>query len=238
MLYIYFGSDINKSQLAWRKMAEAVKIKKPDAEIFELTDENFSDNIADELLYGQGLFVPKHIILTRRLLQSPEAEKWLENNLTRVVQAEHLFLLWEEKLSAPQKKKLAKDGVELKEFEKRAQAEAKDTFIFSIGDALGARDRLRLWKVVATALVKGYEAEEVFWQMFGMAKNMALVSREESDQNLPLHPFVAKKARGYLRNWGDDEVSNLLGRLVALYHDARRESRELDVALERFALEI
>ncbi len=238
MLYVYFGSDIQKSQLAWRKFAEAVKAKRPDAEVFELDDENFTDQVADELLHGQGLFVTKHIILGKRLWQNKDAERWLADHGEEIKKADHMFLLWEEKLLAPAKKVLTKVEAELKEFEKKAVAEVKDNFIFSLGDALGMRDRLKLWKTIAAASVKGYEPEEVFWQLFGMAKNMALVAREESDQNLPLHPFVAKKARGYLRQWGDEGAVKLTGDLMALYHDVRRESRELDVALERFALEI
>ncbi|OHA58909.1 MAG: hypothetical protein A2571_00825 [Candidatus Vogelbacteria bacterium RIFOXYD1_FULL_44_32] len=238
MLYIYFGSDINKSQLAWRKFAEAVKTKRPDAEVFELAEDIFSETSADELLHGQGLFVSKHIVLAKRLLQNQEAEQWLFDNLKDISEADHMFLLWEEKLLAPQKQKLEKFGAELKEFIKKPEAEIKDNFIFSIGDALGARDRLKLWKAVAGASLKGYEPEEIFWQLFGTARNMALVAREESDQDIPLHPFVAKKTRGYLRNWGDEGALKLTGDLMALYHNVRRESRDLDVALERFALEI
>ena len=240
MIYIYFGSDINKSQLAWRKYAEAVKAKRPDAEVFELNDENFTENVADELLYGQWLFVTKHIVLGRRLMQNPEALAWVFNKGREIVEASHMFLLWEEKLLAPERKKLERFGAELKEFidTSRDKKEEKDNFIFAVGDALGARDRLKLWKVVATANLRGYEPEQVFWQMFGMAKNMALVAREETDQDLPLHPFVAKKARGYLRNWGDDGAVQLTEKLLVLYHEARRKSFDLAVELERFALEV
>lgn len=238
MIYLFSG-DYSKASLQAKKTLAVLKQKRPSAEVFVLDEENFNTETADRLLLSVGLFESKHIIVGRRLSEIPEAETWLSKNVKKIESAEHIFLLVEEKISKALLTKLEKNGSHIKIFDSQSKKETlKDNFIFTIGDALGERNRQKMWLVFTKAKLKGLSDEDIFWQLVGMVKNILLVNSSPGDQKVPLHPFVIQKVRKFSRNFSQQELADLFSKLFNLYHGCRRKNQDLGVALERLVLEI
>jgi hypothetical protein len=53
-----------------------------------------------------------------------------------------------------------------------------------------------------------------------------------------LKPFVVSKAKRFLSNYSHRELESLSGEMVAIYHSARGNGPELDIALEQFILKL
>ena len=236
MLYVFYGSDRAKCLAYTAKFLTAVHYKRPEAEHFIFNEDNFDSRVASELVSAQGLFEAKHIVELRDILAQPNGLEWLEAELPGLVQAEHIFVVVETKILALLKKKLTEAGAQLKEFSAVTSKAKRDNFIYSIGDALGERNRQKLWLTLAEAKLRGYVAEEVFWQLWGMVVNLSLAAGEPDNQKLPVAPFVASKLRRFGRNYTEAELLSIMGELLVLYHETRRRSRDLDVALERWVL--
>ena len=221
MLYVFYGSDRAKCLAYTAKFLTAVHHKRPEAEHFIFNEDNFDSRVASELVSAQGLFEAKHIVELRDILAQPNGLEWLEAELPG------LDLL---------KKRLTEAGAQLKEFSAVTSKAKRDNFIYSIGDAFGERNRQKLWLTLAEAKLRGYVAEEVFWQLWGMVVNLSLAAGEPDNQKLPVAPFVASKLRRFGRNYTEAELLSIMGELLVLYHETRRRSRDLDVALERWVL--
>jgi len=114
--------------------------------------------------------------------------------------------------------------------------EKKDAFnIFSLTDALGERNKKRLWTRYQEALRAGSAPEEIHGILFWQLKTLLLVSKGAT---AGIKPFVITKAKHFLGNYTENELEDLTKSFVDLYHDARRGKIDFDIGLEKILLSL
>ncbi len=133
---------------------------------------------------------------------------------------------------------------DLNEPEEAAFAEASasrrrsDFNIFSLTDAVGARNKKEAWSLYQKALASGLSAEEIFWKIFWITKSMMIASKTKNYTETEMKEFPYKKAKQYAGNFSKDELEKLSETLVVGYHNARRGIGEIDSLIEKLLLNL
>ena len=108
--------------------------------------------------------------------------------------------------------------------------------IFSLTDAIGARDRKRAWVLYQKALSAGLVAEQIFFKVVWQIKSMLIVSKTKSVGETDMKDFPYSKARSFLKNFKPGELETLSENLVVGYHRARRGEGEIETLVEKILL--
>jgi len=239
MLYVLHGTDTIKAREKLRMLLNGLFAKKPDASFFRIDEENFNVSQIEELLFGQGLFAQKYIVVLDGVLQNTEAKEAVLNNLKDIASSQNIFIVFEGALDKATLSKLEKHAEKVQGFvSKTATAATKPFNIFSLTDALGRRDRKRLWILYQKAKHNNVSDEEIHGILFWQVKSMLLARSAESTAGTGLKPFVFQKSLGFSKNYTKQELEKLSASMISLYHDARRGIYELSVAMEQFVLSI
>lgn len=254
MIYFLHGTDTDAVRTKARDMVASMHKKKPEAEIFKMTSENWGAAgeggaaRLDELAGGQGLFEKKYIVLLDRVGEDVTAREELVDRIDQLADSEHIFIWCEGKLDKATRTKIEKRAEKTQEFEKAEKIAASEsagkfsaggtTSIFALGDALGRRDKKQLWVLYRQFVDAGKSPEEIHGTLFWQAKSMVLASRSATAGEAGLAPFVYTKSKGFSRNYTEAELTKLLDNLIAVSHDARRGKHEMETGLERLLLEI
>jgi|GEM_PF-124415 DNA polymerase III delta subunit len=114
---------------------------------------------------------------------------------------------------------------------------ARDLKIFDLADALGDRDKKKLWILYRHAIDAGKVPEEIHGIFFWQVKSMILASRSTSAALAGLKPFVYSKSKRYAERFTSAELAHILERLVSIYHDAHRSLHDFETDLEIFILQ-
>lgn len=234
-MYLLYGDDTQKARDKCNALIDSLEKRKPDASLFRITDETFEPSQLDELLYGQGLFEHKYIVSCAGVCRNAEFKKLITSALKDVAASDNIFVFLEESLDAKSKKAFEKHAEKVQVFEKKKVA--KESFnLFALTDALGERNRAKLWTLYQEALRNNISAEEVHGVLFWQIKSLLLAQHADSPEEAGLKPFPFKKAKSFLKNFSPEELCVLSKQLVELYHSARKGKYDLDIALEQFVL--
>ena len=237
MLYVLYGNDVVKGRAKLASLVESLKKKKPNASLIRFDEETFDGSRLDELIGVQGLFEARCIVVLDRVFSEKENREAVLVRLPDIAESPNVVISFEEQLDASTKKKLEKHAEKMQLFEERTdKAEAFN--IFTLTGALGRRDARGLWGLYHKAKASGVSDEEIHGLLFWQLKCMLLSSREMSAAEAGLKPFVFNKAKSAAKNYTKEELKAFAGKLVELYHEARRGCYGLDTALERFILGI
>lgn len=237
MLYVLYSPNIQKGRSKLHALIQSLQAKRKDAALMRFNEGTFLPGILDELIYGQGLFSPKSIVVLDKVLADEEVKKAVCARLADVESSENIFIIFEESLDKKTRTKLEKHAEKLQEFEKESHAEERFK-VFALADALGRRNRKALWVLYRKAKLNGVSDEEMHGILFWQVKAMLCAEQARSAKDANLNPFVYKKAQGFLRNFSRAELLQFSSELVLIYHDARRGRYELGTAIERFLLAI
>jgi len=124
-------------------------------------------------------------------------------------------------------------------FRKALAISSKTDFnIFSLGDALGKRDRKNLWILYEKAIASGISPEEIHGTLFWQVKSMILSKSAKDAEEAVLKPYVFKKSNSYAKNFTSEELFAISSKLVDIYHEARRGVHDFGIALELFILQV
>lgn len=110
--------------------------------------------------------------------------------------------------------------------------------IFTLTDALGARNKKEAWTLYQKALVAGVSADEIFFKIFWQVKSMLLASKTKSVGETDMKPFPYNKAKGYAKNYSQEELENLSESLVEGFLLARGGEGEIETLLEKLLLKL
>ncbi len=235
MFYFLHGTDTHKSREKLHELLVLAKKKRPDAEIFKMTTENWSEGQFDELLISQGLFEQKYTVVLDNLFEKKDVKEYVVDRLESIKDSEQIFLFLESKVDAVSLKKIEKHGEKIQEFAKKEEAKEKSN-IFSITNGLLDKDKKTLWVSLIDFLNKGAAAEEVHGIFFWQIKNMILASRSKSSNETGLSLFVYKNALSGSRNYKTEDLQRMSGELVEMTHKVRSGEGELEVMLEKWVL--
>lgn len=237
MLYLFYGEDQDKARAKWRAVINAFQTKHPAGAIFRSSAEDFNSGQFEELLTAGDLFGEKRLIAGDKLLENPAALEFIENRIADLIASPNTFLLLEINLPAALVKQISQTGGKVEEFELLLRSTAAPFNLFSLSDALLARDRKRLWLQYQKALLAGVAEEEIFWKLVWPVKTMLVVAKQ-TEELKTVKPFTAQKSKRGLEKFTVAELEKLSGDLAALWHDTRRGLVDFAIGLERLVLAI
>ncbi|MDP2650092.1 MAG: hypothetical protein Q8P16_00835 [bacterium] len=235
MLHVYYGTDTDKARAKVRATVDALLAKNPDALHFRITEDAFTEYDFDELTQSQALFKNEYIAVFENILASEYADALLEN-LAALKESKHLFFVLEGALAAPVRKKLERHAEGMREFAKKGK-KAEKFNVFTVTDALGARDRRALWVLFQKAKREGATDEEMHGILFWMVKSMRIASSARSAYEAGMKEYPFSKAKRFLRNYDEHTLAAHVAALATMPQEARRKNVPLAVYLERFILE-
>ncbi|KKU59148.1 MAG: hypothetical protein UX81_C0012G0013 [Parcubacteria group bacterium GW2011_GWA2_47_12] len=218
MLYFFYGSDADKARERASALAESLRKRKPQAEVFCVEAENWNPLQFDELIEGQGLFNKTYIVHIVSLFENKEAKEIFLQRISDVAVSPNIFVAVESEIDKETLHTITKHSEKVQEYKKSKTEKAKFQ-VFSLADALGARDKKALWVGYQKAMLEGIAPENINGILSWKARSML-------------------SARYPNRYWSTDELKNLSAQFVALYHDSHRGRHEFPIALERLILRI
>ncbi|MBI2476358.1 MAG: hypothetical protein HYV67_03890 [Candidatus Taylorbacteria bacterium] len=214
MLYLIHGSDTDKTREKARELVASLQKKKPEAEVFRLGSDNWNEARFDEFISSQGLFERKFIVFANRLLENKEAKAAVTEKLPAIQQSENIFIFLEGAVDKATLLEIAEAAEKVQVFEKTE----KERFnVFSLANALRARDRRGLWVSYQKAVRNGALPEELSGVLFWQIKTLLATGS---------------------RNFSPAELETLALNIVRLYHDAHRGLVDFETGLERFVLTV
>lgn len=237
MYYFLHGTDTHKAREKLHELLKLALKKRPDAEVFKITTENWSEGQFDELLVSQGLFNQKYTTVLDNVFENKEIKEYVLDRLGEMKESEQIFLLLEGKVDSASLKKIEKYSEKVQVFEKK-EVSKENLNIFSVADGLVMKDKKKLWISYLDLLNKGGVAEEIHGIFFWQVKNMVLVSKAKSSNETGLSPFVYKNALSGSRNYKTEELQKMSGDLVEMTHKVRSGEGELEIMLEKWVLDL
>lgn len=236
MLYLIYGSDREKARAKKDELLAVLRGKRPDAEMFALDVDNFTPGGLESLYSSQGLFEQKHIAVLDGLLSDKEAKEAVLSVLSHLADSSSVFLLLEGALDAKTVAQIEKHAAKTYSYGEKKKAEWGNNINFLIADAFGGKDRKNAWVLFQKAVRGGSSAEEIHGTLFWQVKTMMLAKKTKSAEEAGLKPFPYSKAVRFAKNFTEDELEEILSRLVDMYHGIRTEGGELEIELEKFLL--
>lgn len=239
MLYVIYGTDTQKARKKLTDLLDAFQKKRQDAPLIRINQENWSEAALDEALSSAGLFAPKNVIVFDSLLTKADTAESLMSRLNEIAASEHVCIIIEEKIKAPELKKLESKAEKVQEtnFSKDASQDKKQfprTFAFA--DALAIRDKKKSWSIFQSLLADSLAAEEIHGVIWWQFKSIKLAATSKSAKEAGLNPFVYGKCQGFSRQWTPDDLDEYLLRLVSMYHNAHRGENDFMSELETLCL--
>ncbi|OHA18993.1 MAG: hypothetical protein A3C08_00625 [Candidatus Taylorbacteria bacterium RIFCSPHIGHO2_02_FULL_47_18] len=218
MFYFFYGTDGVKARERASALVESLRKRKPQAEVFRIEAENWNPLQFDELIVGQGLFNKTYIVHIVSLFENEEAKEIFLQRISDVAASPNIFVAVEGEINKEELRAIAKHAEKVQEYKKDKSGKKKFE-VFSLADALGARDKKSLWVGYQKAVIEGIAPENINGILSWKARSML-------------------SARYPNRYWSTDELKNLSAQFVALYHDSHRGRHEFSIALERLILRI
>ncbi|MEK7460495.1 MAG: hypothetical protein AAB628_03020 [Patescibacteria group bacterium] len=234
MLYVLYGND----RVHGLKYFQTLRSKLSNGEVLVevVPEENISSGWFDEALVSKGLFGGNALFVLSGVLEKKENQELLVVKKEGLARSENIFLIFEPTLAKKVAEDLAPHVEEIREFALSKNESRPEFSIFSLGDALGERNKKDLWVLYQKAVASGLSDEEISGTLFWSVKNIALMKNNDGKSDAGLNPYVAKKVRMYAKNYTHEEIKNISQALTSLYHEAHRGGEPMNIALERFIL--
>jgi DNA polymerase III delta subunit len=237
MLFVFHGSDVTKIADQASALVLSLKKKKPDAQVYVFEGSAFSERDVDELIEAQGLFFEKHIVVFKQPFEVAENRDIILARLERFAKTQNIIVITENKLLAVHKKMFSKHAEKIEEHVSKPAGETAFN-VFALSDALGERNKQKLWTGYMQALRNGIEPESIHGTLHWSVKSILTAVGSTSPEDAGQKPYSFNKGKQYAKNYSPQELVKLSRDLITLYHDARRGKHELKTALERWVLSI
>lgn len=238
MLYFLYGNDIDKARSKALELVLIMQTKKPDAELFRLDKDNWSQAKLEELSRAQGLFERKFIVLATRLLEGKDTRSEITEKFDLLKSSDNIFIFLEEGLDKATLALVEKFAEKIQLFEKTIAKKPDLSNLFSLADALGERNKKQLWVLYEKAIRKDSSPEELSGILFWQLKSLIIASTTENAGDAGLSPFVFSKAKKYAKNFSVEDLERLSSDLLKIYHRAHRGEIDFETSLERFILAV
>lgn len=237
MIIFLYGNAFNKRYKKQKDIIKALKKKRPESEVFFMNEENFELGRMEELLYGSGLFDEKHIIVLTSLFKEKDSQKYILNNLKKISESSHVFVLVEDDVLPGQLKKLSEYTYMVEGVSSQKKTE-KDFNFFSFTDAIGKRDKVVAWSLLSEGLVYGKDVEGFYNLFFWMIKGMRAAQVSSSAKEAGMKPFPYNKAKNYSKNYTPQELEKLSLKLIEASQKERKGINPLRFSIEKLILEL
>ncbi len=203
---------------------------------YELLEHRYSDEFKDQKLedtisLDTGLFGGVEYYVFHELASYPDRKL-----LQQLQESPNYFFFLEEKVLKKTSENFLKVEAKIIEFKEAKVAAEKKFNVFALADALGERDKKKLWLLYHQALEVTDSPEEINGILLWQLKNLALIHR--SPNGIPdMNPYVYTKNVRYSKNFTFDEVLNLMNQFTTAFH--RRDTFDtLEIKIERIILSL
>jgi len=231
MLHLFYGNDtINVRQKAhdFSGVEEKKGVKVERIEIDNYAEGVFADPVGAVSLFGEK---------TLYIIDTPSGKTEMYDDVIHHLEAfaasENTFVIIEEALLAPQKKKFEKHVATIEEY----KAEASERFnAFGMADSLSKKNKKTLWLQLQDAKQANLSAEEIIGTLWWQLKSMRLAKNTNSAAEAGMKDFPYNKAKRALGVFKEGELEKLSRGLLTVYHDGHLGKVDIDIALERWML--
>lgn len=236
MIYFITGDNREKVQKISHDLVVVLQKKRPNALLFRMSQDEWDENSFEGLVTGQGLFENKYIVVLDSIFRNEEGAEYIESNMKDLATADHVFVFIEYSPTAPVKNLIKKHAEKVWDASEKYKIPKKEFNVFSLTDALGERNRLRLWILYQKALIAGSEPEEIHGILFWQIKSLLATAQSKTAEDAGLKPFVWGKSKGFLKNYSLPELKKISSDMVNLYHMSRINGESLEISLERWVV--
>ncbi len=237
MLYVMYGTDIDKVREQTRLLVDALLEKKPDSNMFRVTPETISEDVLKDKISGQGLFEKRYIIVLDSVCSDKNTREIFIDNIADIASSENIFVLEEESLTKAVLKKLEKHALKIKEYSKQIEKKKAPT-LFPLTDAFAQKDAQGAWVEYQKALSRGVSPEEIHSMLLWQIKSMIQSGKAQTPNGAGLKPFVYNKSKRALGKFGEESIQSVYTDLSNTYHEARRRLLNLEEGIEEVILSI
>jgi hypothetical protein len=236
MLSIIYGNNREKGREQFRKVRESARAKCDNEH--SVQENTITSEFLDEMSISRGLFGERTLFIFDSVLEKKEYQTLIASCAQELQTSPNFFLLFEPSFDKKIVTTIETAGVILKEFTVKKMDTRPSFNIFSLGDALGKRNKKELWVLYHSAISVGFEPEEICGTLFWTLKNIAIIKNSPDSTKTKLNPFVAKKTLSFTKNYTQKEISTLSHSLITAYHEAHISGEPMPISLEKFILQI
>jgi len=249
MLYLIYGTNTNKVRAKLRELVGIMQNKQPNVSVNKVTSENWNDKILDELLSSQGLFLAKYIVTLDRLLEDKETGSVLVDNLKEFKESDHAWIIVEEKVSAPNLKKIEKHAYKVFDFNETEHGaggsgngvgggKKERINAFNFAEQFAGKNKVGAWNEFLKLRDAELVGEEIHGVLWWQMKSVYLAKFAKTAEDAGLAPYSFQKALRLSKAWEVNELNKMLDKLVVSYHEAHRGNLDLMVDIEKMALQL
>ncbi len=234
MIYLIYGNDRAKGLRRFQELRK--KLSEGGVNVVTVPEGGVSGETLDESASARGLFGETTLFILDSILEKKVEQEIVTSHTEELAHSLNYFLIFEPTFAKEFTTEVVLRTKESFEYV-LAKVDTRPAFnIFSLGDALGNRNKKDLWVLYQQAVFSGLESEEICGTLLWSVKNMALMKSVRSGDDAGLNPFVAKKSRGFAMKYTTEEIAKLSSALVRAYHEAHRGGEPMSISLERFIL--
>lgn len=232
MLSIYYGNDLVKARAAALNAVDDL-VGKFEARLNKIECERYASGMLSDMLGATSLFGGVEVYLIDTPSEDEDFYKAVLSVVKEMSESTNHFIIIENSLLAPERKKFEKCTADVFEYKR----EAKVAFnTFSMADALARRDKKSLWVLLQEAKRSGSSAEELIGILWWQLKTLRLAKQTKSAAEAGMKDFPYTKAKGALKNFKEGELERLSADLLKVWHDGHGGVREIDGGLEEWVL--
>ena len=233
MLHLFYGNDTVGVR---EKAHDFVRSYEDKGVTIERIDtENYTSGVLTDIAGATSLFGSETLyIVDTPSLQKDFYEDVMEH-LALLQESPNTFVIIEDALLAPEKKKFTKYAASLEEV-KRASAERFNAF--GMADSLAKKDKRMLWVQLQEAKRAGLSPEEVIGTLWWQIKSLRLAAKTQSAAEAGMKDFPYNKAKRALANFKEGELETLTQELLTVYHQGHGGKVDISLALEKWVLTI
>jgi DNA polymerase III delta subunit len=238
MIYFFYGTDRAKIQKTARATFDALQKKKPDASFVQFDGDYLTLSDLEMIAGSQGLFEKKIVAKLSDVLENKDIADDVLKMLAKMKESENIIVWSEGEVNKAPLEKIKKNAEKAEEFLAKEIFKQKEFSIFFMADALGERDKKKLWMLFVEAMKRGKVLEEIHGTLFWQLKTILLAKKTKTAGEAGINPFPYGKAKSFAKNWEENDLLKAISSLVDMYHKAHRGELDFEIAMEKFALGI
>ena len=232
MLQLYFGNDSTKVREA-ANAAALQDVQSHSSRLIRIESEDFLVGMLLDVVGSVSLFGGQEVYLIDTPSEVPEMYDEVIGSLSEMASSVNIFIVMEQGLLAPEKKKWQKHTTVFEEF---TRVVGERFNVFSMAEALAKRDKKTLWILLCEAKQAGLVAEEIIGTLWWQLKALRLATMTTSAVEADMKEYPYQKAKQALKNFKAGELDKLSSGLLRVYHDGHGGVRDIDLGLEEWVL--
>jgi DNA polymerase III delta subunit len=231
MLHLFYGNDTIAVR---QKVHDFTGIEeKKGIKIEKIEIDNYAEGIFTDIVGAVSLFGEQALYIIDTPSGKTEMYEDVISNLEAFADSENTFVIIEEALLAPAKKKFQKHTETMEE----CKSAASERFnAFGMADSLSKKDKKTLWLQLQEAKQSGLSAEEIIGTLWWQLKSLRLAKLTTSASQAGMKDFPYNKSKRALGTFKEGELERLSKGLLTVYHDGHLGKVDIDIALERWML--